>query len=252
MLRIPASAPGSAARLRTAARRTPPAHQYSTPFHMYFSIMWGFSFCVALFAVPTSLPVSRCPAALSAPVGAPVTCRSICFRRGPSSARGSRLCPPSPDPPLPPAVSLPFPAHLRPSAPFLLSLCPAHPPFTIPYLRRLPDSSSPAALLASRPPVHPAPPWPLAPCARRSGPCHVLRLAPVQPLCCNSSGSIRTLGFFPFSWGQSRLTLWSASASILLHRPSSISGPRSPELPALPTRSLKGWVPRLSRLPLVR
>ena len=32
--------------------------------------------------------------------------------------------------PLPPAVSLPFPAHLRPSAPFLHSLCPPHPPLT--------------------------------------------------------------------------------------------------------------------------
>ena len=81
----PASAPGNAARLRTAARHTPPAHQYSTPFHLYFSIMSGFSFCAAVLAVPTVLPASRCPAAPSAPVGAPVLRRSICFRRGPSS-----------------------------------------------------------------------------------------------------------------------------------------------------------------------
>ena len=98
------------------------------------------------------------------------------------SAGCSRLCPPSPHLPPPPAASLPFPAHLRPSAPFLLSLRPSHPPLTLPHLRRLPVSSSPAALLASRLPVPPALPWPLAPGASRSCSCPVLRLAPIPPL----------------------------------------------------------------------
>ena len=49
--------------------------------------MSGFSLCSALFAVPTSRPVSRCPAAQSAPICASVLCRSIRSCRGPHPLR---------------------------------------------------------------------------------------------------------------------------------------------------------------------
>ena len=81
MLRIPAGARGNAARLRTNAPPTPPAVQYSTPFH--YSILSGFSFRPTLLAVPMTRPASRYPGAPSAPVCAPVLRRSIRPRRGP-------------------------------------------------------------------------------------------------------------------------------------------------------------------------
>ena len=153
------------------ARRTPPAHQYSTPFHLYFGIMSGFSLWTALYAVPWVLSASCCPAAPSAPVCAPVLRRSIRCRRGPSSLRWgfssvsaittspaamlvTHYCRP---------CLCPFSAHARPSAPFLHSLCPPHPPFNISYLCRLPESSPPAALPASCLPPPPALPGRLAP-----------------------------------------------------------------------------------------
>ena len=164
MLRIPASAPCIAARLRTAARRTPPAHQYSTAFGLYFSFMSGFLFCAALFAVPTLLPVTRSLAAPSAPVGAPLLRHPSASAAEPiPSAGGSPLCPPSPHSPLPPAVSLPFPAHLCPSSPFLLSLCPSQPPFYHPLPSPTPRvhlSCSPPRFSSARPSCTPLAPGP--------------------------------------------------------------------------------------------
>ena len=183
MLRIPASAPGNAVApvppLVVLHQRTSTVpHSTSTsascqasrsvPHCLRYPRYFSFPTARPLHPHPSTLPYSAAPSASAA---VPV-----------HSAGGSRLCPPSPHPLLPPAMSLPFPAQLRPSAPFLLSLCPSHRPFTIPYLRRLPKSSSPAALLASRLPVPPALPWPLAPGAPRSGSCPILRLAPVPPL----------------------------------------------------------------------
>ena len=167
MLRIPASAPGNGARLRTAARSTPPAHQYSTQFHLYFSIMSGFFFCAALFAVPTSRPASCCPAAPSAPVCAPVLRRSICFRRGPCSLRWG-FSPVSAITTSPttagrvPALSC-APAPLRALPLLLVSFTPSpYPP---------PPSPPPRVLLSCNPPrfssAHPSC-TPLAPRPRRS------------------------------------------------------------------------------------
>ena len=232
---IPASAPGNAAQFSTAACRTPPAHQYSTPFHLYFSIMSGFSLWAALFAVPMVIPASRCPAAPSASVGAPVLRRFIRFRRGLSSLRWGfssvsaitttpaamlvthyrRPCPP------------PF---LRTCAPPRLSSTPC-------VLQTLPlrsptfsDSPRPSLLQPPLPLVCPSLlPSPGAWRPRVDDDEHLCP-APApsyasplyQPSLCNSSRSIRTLSLFPSSRGQSRLTPGSASPSILLHPPFSI------------------------------
>ena len=161
-LSIPASASGIAARFPTTARRTPAAQQYSTPVHLYFGIMSDFSLWVALYAVPTVLPASWCPAALYAPIGSSGT-PPLQPLEGFVRVRHHHLsCCHAGHPP-PPVVAPPFPAHPRPSAPFLHSLCPPHPPLTISYLCRLPQPSPPAALLDSRLPVPPGLPGCLAP-----------------------------------------------------------------------------------------
>ena len=156
MLRILAGAPGNAAWLRAAARRTPPALQYSTPFHLYFIIMLVFSFCPTLFAVPTSCPASRCPAALSAPVWAHVLGRSICSRRGPCSPRlGFSPVPAIPTSPLPCA-----PAPLRALPPLLVSFTPyPYPPSPSPTPRVL-ISCRPPRFSSARPSCTPLAPGP--------------------------------------------------------------------------------------------
>ena len=79
---------------------------------------------------PSALPYSAAPAAVAEDpvpsVGIPVRVRHHHIPRCHASH------------PPPPAVSPPCCAHPRPSAPFLGSLCPPTPPFTISYLCRLP------------------------------------------------------------------------------------------------------------------
>ena len=160
-LSIPTSASGIAAWFLTTSRRTPPAHQYSTPVHLYFGIMSVFSFWAALYAALTVLPAYRCPAAPSAPVYAPVLRRPSRCRRGPSSLRWGFLSVSAIS--IYPAAMLatyhrrPCPRHfLLPSAPPRLSSTPC-------VLHALPapsptfaDSPSPPLLQPSLPLVCPS------------------------------------------------------------------------------------------------
>ena len=103
----------------------------------------------AAWLLPPHLPAppySAAPSPLS-PAAGPVL-----------SAWGSRPGPPSPHPPPLSAVSLPSPAHLHLSAPFLLSSCLSHPLLTLLHLRRPPASASPHPICPSlRTPLAPGP-----------------------------------------------------------------------------------------------
>ena len=221
------------------ARRTPPAHQYSTPFQLYFGSMSGFSVWDALYAVPTVLPGSRCLAAPSAPVGAPVLRHTIRCRRGPTSlcTGFSSL---SAITTSPTALLV---THYRPCpCPFLLT---GAPPglFSTPCVLHILPLPSPTFADSPSPPL-PQPSLPLVCPSLLHSPGawrprfdddEHLGVAPAPPYApppyhssrCNSSRSIRTLGLLPRSWKQSKLISGSASPSILLLRPSSISGPLS-------------------------
>ena len=91
------------------------------------------------------------------------------------SAWGSRPRPPSPHPPPLSAVSLPSPAHLHLSAPFLLSSCLSHPLLTLLHLRRPPASARP---------------WPPALALPLPAPARPYASPLYRPSRCNSSGSI--------------------------------------------------------------
>ena len=164
MFRTPVGAPGNAARLRAPTRRTPPALQYCTPFHLYFCIMIVFSFCPSLFAVLSSPPASRCPATPSAPFCAPVLRRSICSRRGPYSLRlgffPASAIPTSPStagrvPALPRA-----PAPLRALPPLLVSFTPSPYPPSPSQTPRVLLSCSPPRFSSARPSCTPLAPGP--------------------------------------------------------------------------------------------
>ena len=173
------------------------------------------------------------PRALFPPLGvlACVRHHQIALYRRPCPCPSQRTCA------FPRPSSSPCVLHILPlpSSTFANSPCP-------PLLQ-------PSSLLVCPSLLHSPGPW--HPALLGPAPTPSYASPPYHPSRCNSFRSIRTLGFFPYSWGQSRLTRGSTSPRILLHRPSSISGPLSPTLPALPTRSLKGRVPLLSRLPLV-
>ena len=101
-------------------------------------------------------------------------------------AWGSSPRPPSLHPPPLSAVSLPSPAHLHLSAPFLLPSCLSHPLLTLLHLRRPPPSAPPASHLPA--PPHAPGPRPLA--LPVPAPAPPYASPPYRPSRCNSSRSI--------------------------------------------------------------
>ena len=253
-LSIPASASGIAAQFLTTARRTPPAHQYSTPVHLYFSIMSGFSLWAALYAASTILPASRRPAAPSAPSVLPYSAAPAAVAADPVPLAGVLVrvrhhhIPLLPGWPPSTAARVPTiscsPAPLRAFPPLLVSSTPSLYHLLRLGTPRVLPSCSPPCPSSARPSCTPRVPG--APVVMMMS---TAVLLPPRPR--PHPRTTPPAATAPAASGQSRLTAGSASPSILLHQPPSISGPPSLGLPALLTGSLKGLGHRLSRPPLV-